>query len=173
MALDTEIPSRKVQKPKHPIADWTRQRRKVLGLSQSDVAARMSKYANTHVDANYLALIERGRIEAPRKHLRAFALALETTEDQVLQNAGVIPADESAKEGARGINPFAPGTLNHETVELLREHYSNDEIAFEINDYLKFLIRHPQIEDRLKESEKVPYVSGLAPGLHKHSKATG
>lgn len=168
MALDSEIPSREGRKPKYPIADWARQRRKVLGLSQSDVAARMSKLANTHVDANYLALIERGRIEAPRKHLRAFALALETTEDEVLRNAGIIPVDESAKGGSSGINPHAPGTSQHQLVEASRT--LDDITAQRLLEHLEFLLGHPLYEERDEEREDVvSIVSGAASGSHRRS----
>lgn len=69
-------------------------RRKALGLSQKDLAARLLKEDDAPISPQYLNDIERDRRNAPSEHLIAqFSRELELDSDYLHVLAGQIPRD--------------------------------------------------------------------------------
>jgi transcriptional regulator with XRE-family HTH domain len=69
-------------------------RRRELGLSQKDLAAKIAKEDGSHISSQYLNDLERGRRNPPGKHLlHEFSLALDIDQDFIFYLADGLPDD--------------------------------------------------------------------------------
>ena len=67
--------------------------RKIVGLSQKDLAAMITKVDGTSISTTYLNDIERGRRRPSEQLVKQFAEALDLEMDYLSHMLGIVPPD--------------------------------------------------------------------------------